>query len=62
MAQRYTHPTALERMDSGLCPECGEAEEQHLNDPRFWMPRRCDLLPRGVRERIEQRRSDRADR
>ena len=54
MAQRYADPLARERMAAGNCPECGEPPGAHLNDPRFWIPRRCDLLPHGVTERIEQ--------
>lgn len=54
LAQRYDHPTARERMASGRCPECGEHDFAHSSDPRFWIPRRCDLLPAGVTERIGQ--------
>ena len=53
MTQSYTHPVARERMASGLCPECGLLPETHVNDTRFWIPRRCDLLPAGVVDRIE---------
>ena len=60
-AQRYSHPTALQRMGNGLCPECGEASSAHLDDPRFWLPRRCDLMPHGVVERINQYEADRAE-
>lgn len=60
MAQRYTSPAARERMAGGMCPECGESPEAHLYDPRFWLPRRCDLLPHGVTERIGQYHADQA--
>jgi transposase len=58
MTQRYADPRAHERMDSGACPECGEKAEQHLDDGRFWIPRKCDLKPQGVIDRIEQYRQD----
>ena len=58
MAQRYTSTLAQERMRLGLCPECGEAPSSHLDDPRFWLPRRCDLMPPGVTVRIDQYRAD----
>jgi hypothetical protein len=57
-AQRYTAPLAHERMDAGLCPECGGTASNHLDDNRFWLPRTCDLLPRGVEERVLQYRAD----
>lgn len=60
-AQRYTSPAALERMAAGNCPECGQSAEAHSGDPRFWIPRDCDLLPHGVTERIEQYRVDQAE-
>ena len=47
-AQRYTQPTARERMSHGLCPECGGPPATHSNDLRFWMPRACDLTAQGV--------------
>jgi hypothetical protein len=58
MSQRYKHPVARERMSHGLCPECGMPADMHIDDARFWIPRRCDLLPGGVRERVEQYRED----
>lgn len=59
-AQRYHDSGSWTRMAHGRCPECGETPEHHSNDPRFWVPRRCDLLPQGVRDRIEQYRRDHA--
>jgi hypothetical protein len=53
MAQTYTAPVARERMAAGLCPECGQAVDTHVADNRFWIPRRCDLLPAGVTDRID---------
>ena len=58
MAQRYADPVARERMAGDCCPECGEAASAHLNDPRFWLPRNCGLLPVGVRDRIAQYQAD----
>jgi hypothetical protein len=54
MAQRYSTPTDRGRMANGLCPECGESSREHIDDPRFWIPRRCDLTPAGVVDRINQ--------
>ena len=54
MAQRYTQPLALDRMKQGLCPECGLPPDTHLDDPRFWIPRDCDLLRDGVADRLAQ--------
>lgn len=54
MAPRYTAPIAHERMAAGTCAECGMPASAHLNDNRFWIARDCDLMPRGVTERIEQ--------
>jgi hypothetical protein len=45
-------------MASGLCPECGLTAPLHEQDTRFWIPRRCDLRPIGVEDRIAQYRSD----
>lgn len=57
-AQRYRDPIALDRMRSGTCPECGDAPAAHGNDNRFWAPinQRCDLMERGVVERIDYQR------
>lgn len=60
MAQRYHDDTSHRRMAAENCPECGEPASEHVNDNRFWIPRRCDLLPHGVTERIEQHQADRA--
>ncbi len=60
MAQRYTSPASRERMAAGTCPECGKPAEAHSGDPRFWIPRACDLLPHGVTERIGQYQADQA--
>jgi hypothetical protein len=43
-------------MRANLCPECDQPAEAHLDDNRFWMPRTCSLLPKGVTERIEWQR------
>lgn len=60
MAQRYTHPLAIERMRANTCPECGGTAESHTNSVAFWIPRGndCSLLPDGVADRIQQRRAD----
>lgn len=60
--QRYGSPLAHARMAQGLCPECGKAARMHSGDPRFWVrdPLGCSLLPRGVIERVNQYRADRA--
>jgi len=60
-AQRYSSSVARERMGRGECPECGETPAAHSNDPRFWIPRSCDLLERGVTERVAQYQSDLAE-
>lgn len=54
MTQRYTYGPALENMDHGLCPECGEKPDEHSSSPYFWERNfnACDLLPQGVRDRI----------
>lgn len=54
MAQRYKSSLAHERMEKNTCPECGEDQYAHSNDPRFWVPRACSLLPAGVEDRIAQ--------
>jgi hypothetical protein len=58
MAQRYSSPVARGRMAAGLCPECGDSPRTHSADPRFWVPRRCDLTPVGVVERVQQYQSE----
>lgn len=50
MAQRYTDPTALERMKAGVCPECGYTPESHTG----WGSGVCTLTDNGVAERIMQ--------
>lgn len=60
MTQRYHHPDALDNMAHDRCPECGEFPEMHLDDVSFWLPRKCDLLPGGVRDRIAQFNADEA--
>ena len=57
-AQRYASPVAQERMARGTCPECGDSALAHSNDPRFWMPRSCDLTAQGVVDRINQHAAD----
>lgn len=52
MTQRYSDPVAQERMSMGLCPECGEPPESHLNDLLFFAP--CSLREDGVRERVAE--------
>lgn len=56
MTQTYTGTLARKRMENGMCPECGYAPEEHTDDYRFWIPRTCSLLPRGVIERIKAAR------
>lgn len=58
MAQKYRDDTSRLRMHQGLCPECGDHPDMHNHDYRFWIPRRCDLTPAGVADRIEQFRTD----
>lgn len=58
MAQRYHHPEQHNRMRHGNCPECGQPPAAHLDDPRFWIPRSCDLMTHGVTERIDQYLAD----
>ena len=57
-AQRYTHPTALQRMADQHCPECGLGLDTHSDDTRFWIPRHCDLTRVGVEQRIAQYEAD----
>jgi len=53
-AQSYADPIARKWMAGGRCPECGQSPRQHSNDSRFWIPRACSLLERGVLDRIAQ--------
>jgi hypothetical protein len=57
-AQVYKDKVAIERMREGTCPECGAKAESHSGDSRFWIPRPldCNLLPRGVRERVAKQK------
>lgn len=62
-AQRYSTVAAFERMEQGLCPECGREPDVHSMERDFWIrpgwsSGSCDLLPHGVRERIEQWQAD----
>lgn len=54
MTQTYRDDRGLAWMRHGLCPECGERPEGHSGAQEFWLrdPLRCDLLPRGVMDRI----------
>lgn len=59
MAQRYSSPTAHERMAEGLCPECGESPHAHSQSQFFWLrPAGCDLTPEGVNDRVAQHQQD----
>jgi hypothetical protein len=62
MAQRYPAGICHERMAADACPECGKPAEQHSSSLYFWERGfgQCDLLPAGVRERIDQYRTDTA--
>ena len=55
-AQRYTSKIALERMEKGLCPECGRQVMEHTG---WGSPAGCSLTENGVKGRIEQYRRDR---
>jgi hypothetical protein len=55
MAQRYTDLRALDRMDRGLCPECGGTVTQHTG----WGRGDCSLTDNGVAERVAQFHRDR---
>lgn len=59
-AQRYRPGVAHERMEKGHCPECGKSPDQHYDRGNFWDPwmASCDLLRRGVEERIAQYEED----
>ncbi len=52
MTQRYGSEVAHSRMAANTCPECGQEPDRHLESPAFWLPRHCDLMPSGVRDRI----------
>lgn len=53
MTQTYRNPAALAWMREGKCPECGELADDHSGVPQFWLRGGgCDLLPRGVADRI----------
>jgi len=54
VTQRYTSKTALERMEKGLCPECGRTEADHAG----WGSAGCSLTDNGVADRIAQYRRD----
>ena len=58
MGQRYAPGVAHDRMSVGGCPECAATPESHNPDPRFWVPRHCDLRPDGVHDRIAQYEAD----
>lgn len=58
MAQRYTDPTALERMADNLCPECGMPGSSHSTSSLFWERYGCSLRPDGVADRIAQYEED----
>jgi hypothetical protein len=53
MTQQYTDFKAIASMRMGGCPECGRPPERHSPDNRFWIPRECDLTPKGVTDRID---------
>lgn len=55
MTQRYTSKAALERMEKGLCPECGRKAPEHTG---FGTLSGCSLSENGVKDRIEQYRRD----
>lgn len=61
MAQRYTQPAAQERMEHGLCPECGTLPEAHYSGtPEIWgmLVASCNLRADGVEDRINQYHED----
>jgi hypothetical protein len=59
VTQTYRNPGAIEWMRKGLCPECGNRPEDHSTAAEFWLrdPGKCDLLPRGVTDRINHQRA-----
>jgi hypothetical protein len=54
MTQRYTSPTAISRMRSNTCPECGASEFRHGG----WGGPGCSLTDYGVAERVFAQRQD----
>lgn len=59
MAQQYADPRAHERMAAGTCPECGKAPDQHAEETTvLGMFAPCNLLRRGVIDRIERYQRD----
>lgn len=55
--QRYTNPTARDRMAQGLCPECGGEPDSHGG----WGAWNCSLTDNGVAGRIYQYQKDLKD-
>lgn len=64
MTQTYTNPTSRQRMERGLCPECGQAPEDHYDrdTPALYVAiiAPCGLYVDGVRDRIEAHLKDQA--
>ena len=56
-AQRYTNPTALERMSRGQCPECMCEPADHTGLGLA----KCSLTDTGVAARIDQYERDQLD-
>jgi hypothetical protein len=54
MTQRYTQPLALQRMDEGKCPECGNSLDVHGG----WGGPGCSLTDNGVASRISAYEKD----
>lgn len=54
MAQTYADPQARQRMDYGLCPECGHPVDRHAGagGPN------CSLTDNGVAQRIAAYRAE----
>lgn len=63
MGQRYPAGVAHLRMQDGKCPECGGLPSIHAVRGNMWDPwmQTCNLLRRGVEERIEQYEQDRKE-
>lgn len=55
ISQRYFSENALDRMENGRCPECGDYADRHDGDFEY-----CDISPTGVSDRLRQYRADRA--